>query len=97
MTNLRAKYLPQHWQDYVVKHPDLSRGQYTPDFSNHVFISFEDRSYSHYTYAFAVISTKHNEIAVFTEHCGYHCFNLNGIEQYGMLSYKTIKELEDGY
>jgi len=45
-----------------------------------VVIRFPDRSYVHFQYAFAIRDEQANEVAVFTEHCGYHVFPLGDTE-----------------
>jgi hypothetical protein len=37
-------------------------------------LTFPDKSTAHFRYAFFVISTPRRQLAVFTEHCGYHVF-----------------------
>ena len=61
----------------------LSSGLMADDFGSYnVFIEHEDGSTSHYKSAFFVENEK--EYAIFTEHCDYHEFNkewLNNIEE----------------
>lgn len=42
-----------------------------------VHIEFEDDSKIEFRYAFAIEAPELKEIAVFTEHCGYHLFQLH--------------------
>ncbi len=94
--NPRAKYLPPHWQEWVAQHPKLSKGMLTPEFNNHVRLQFEDGGFVFFNYAFAVVDEEHEEIAVFTEHCGYHVFNLRSVERYNTFAHtKTLKTKED--
>lgn len=61
----------------------LLEGLRVEDFKDNVYIEYEDGSSSHYKYAFYIEND--TEYAVFTEHCGYHEFNkdwLNNIEEY---------------
>lgn len=39
-----------------------------------VIIRFPDGSYAHFRHAFAIMDASAGEVAVFTEHCGYHVF-----------------------
>ena len=45
---------------------------------SNIQISFEDGSYALFKYAFHLTDEESKEIAVFTEHCGYHIFPLSG-------------------
>jgi hypothetical protein len=86
--NERAKHLPKWVQDFVADHPQLKDGMLTPEFNGKVYIQFEDESHILFNYAFLVECRKHKEIAVFTEHCGYHCFSTKGLSAYTMLGRK---------
>lgn len=79
--NHRAKHL----QEWVEKHPDLSKGMLTPGFNNEVIIVWEDGSHLCFKYAFLVKNEETEEIGVFTEHCGYHVFSTRGLKTYEML------------
>ncbi len=91
--NPRANYLPEHWQKWVAEHPNLSKGELTSDFNNHVYIQWEDGSYMHFRYAFLVVDYNHKELGVFTEHCGYYCFPMRGIERYGMMKHQNCQTI----
>ena len=56
----------------------LERGLSVYDFSpsKGVFIEFPDKSTCHFNYAFFVVDKEKEMAAVFTEHCGYHEFNI---------------------
>jgi hypothetical protein len=59
----------------------LSDGKYSSlgvnAFSNkHLRLKFADDSTAFFRYAFALIDEDEEEVAVFTEHCGYHVFPL---------------------
>ena len=43
-------------------------------------LGFPDGSQAQFLYAFAIQDPDHREIAVFTEHCGYHIFPLTDTE-----------------
>ena len=42
--------------------------------NQNIFIRFPDRSQVFFRYAFAITDEAGDEVAVFTEHCGYHVF-----------------------
>jgi hypothetical protein len=92
--NNRVKHLPKHWQDWVANHPDLSQGKCTSEFNNVVSLKWEDGSHAIFDYAFFVQDDEHKEIAVFTEHCGYHVFPLGGFEvkNYKLMQRDSLNE-----
>ncbi len=84
---MKHEDLPQRWKDkidnylsekgfdyYGKKYKRLS----VYDFSDNLNlkISFHDGSKAFFNDAFYWIYEEHKEVAVFTEHCGYHIFNL---------------------
>jgi hypothetical protein len=77
---MKAHELPERWRSRVVAHAlSLSDGKYSSlaasAFGNqHVRLTFADGSTVFFMYAFALTDEKAEEIAVFTEHCGYHIF-----------------------
>ncbi|MCP4350641.1 MAG: hypothetical protein GY795_34670 [Desulfobacterales bacterium] len=73
--------LPHHWQQWVEKYAkESSDGKWnrlgTNDFNGFVKIRFPDGSLVLFEYAFYAINEEKKELAVFTEHCGYHVFPL---------------------
>jgi hypothetical protein len=44
-------------------------------------LKFEDGSKAEFQYSFFIKAPEWNEIGVFTEHCGYHIFNLSAVEE----------------
>jgi hypothetical protein len=84
---MNLQYLPDHWKKWLIKRAlKLSNGQFEtlgadafP--SDHaVELLFPDGSSAIFSYSFYSIDEDRCEIAVFTEHCGYHIFpahNLN--------------------
>jgi hypothetical protein len=44
------------------------------EFHHHLKLTFEDGSSAFFYYAFYILDETLNEVAVFTEHCGYHVF-----------------------
>lgn len=83
---MKHKDLPQRWQDKIEKYLSEHGHEYNRkykrfsayDFSvnSHIKITFEDGSHAFFKYAFYWIEELWKEVAVFTEHCGYHIFNL---------------------
>jgi hypothetical protein len=78
-------YLPNHWNQWIEKFAlDRSDGKYTDlndsDFAKDLKLRFVDDSVVSFVGAFAVKNKQKEEIAVFTEHCGYHVFNMHSIE-----------------
>ena len=49
-------------------------------FNNGLECVFEDGSKLLFSHAFAVVDHERHELAVFTEHCGYHVFVLDAVE-----------------
>ena len=50
------------------------------DFKGEVLLTYEDGSSIHYKNAFML--SNQEEIAVFTEHCGYHLYDIKEFESY---------------
>jgi hypothetical protein len=50
------------------------------DFQHDLKLVFEDGSFIFFKYAFCLEDETLKELAVFTEHCGYHVFPLEGTE-----------------
>ncbi len=79
---MRENDLPERWRLRVIEHAEsLSGGKYTSlgvsAFPNQsVRLTFPDRSTAVFRYAFYFEDEEAQEIAVFTEHCGYHVFPL---------------------
>lgn len=82
---MKHEDLPQRWKERIKKWL-VSQGEgkreklssYDFDSTSVVKIKFDDESYVEFNYAFAIEAPELNEIGVFTEHCGYHIFNLGG-------------------
>ncbi len=76
--------LPQRWQenlrsylaDIGSKYNNLSAS----DFHHNLRIDFADGSNAYFLDALYIIDEDFKEFAVFTEHCGYHIFNLPEIK-----------------
>jgi len=80
---MRSKDLPERWklklQEYLsAKGSTGSIGPSASDFplETTVSIRFEDGSHIEFKYAFIIEAPDFREVAVFTEHCGYHLFPL---------------------
>lgn len=77
---MRQKDLPQRWQDSLRNYLKESGSKYDSPgadaFHHNLRITFADKSHAFFYYAFYLIDENSNEIAVFTEHCGYHIFFL---------------------
>jgi hypothetical protein len=55
----------------------LERGLQSDDFPNgELRITFVDDSLAHFKFSFFVTNSSRREVAIFTEHCGYHVFPL---------------------
>ena len=71
-------YLPAHWQEKVGEYLARPGAEYNQisaaDFVHDLRITFEDGSNVFFNYAFYLTDTEAQEIAVFTEHCGYHIY-----------------------
>ncbi|GHA40423.1 hypothetical protein GCM10007086_12450 [Photobacterium aphoticum] len=58
-------------------------GLYCHDFSaDYVELYFEDESYCKFNDALVILNREQNEVAVFTEHCGYFEFSSLGMSIY---------------
>ena len=77
--------LPDRWVERLhahlrEKHGGERSGLSAADFSarQSLKIIFQDGSFAFFRYAFYLLDRELNEVAVFTEHCGYHVFPLYG-------------------
>lgn len=82
---MKHKDLPERWKlkivDYLKSTDEEHRNQLNAyDFfpNRKVEIKFEDDSFAEFRYALVINAPEFNEVGVFTEHCGYHIFNLGG-------------------
>ena len=82
--NQFQQYLPKHWNDWI-RHFSLSssNGKYSElgagVVRGHVRLVFQDGSNAFFQDAFFIEDESREEIAVFTEHCGYHVFSSRGL------------------
>ncbi len=79
--------LPTHWQEWVRRWAlENSGGKADRLGAAHfnangcVKLLFQDGSYALFEHAFYAVDDVRNELAVFTEHCGYHIFPLHGCQ-----------------
>lgn len=75
--------VPQHWVERLQRHLRAKYGDDRNKLSAYDFpsgqavrITFPDGSQVHFRHAFALADSASGEVAVFTEHCGYHIFPL---------------------
>jgi hypothetical protein len=84
------KDLPERWKEKLEK---FTYGKYRPDYkyrgslgaydfpsTGGVSIRFADGSRVSFRFAFLIEAREWQEVAVFTEHCGYHIFPLGDAE-----------------
>ncbi len=76
--------LPRRWRQWVESYTEgrkqpgrLSASDFPCDHS--VSLVFPDGSTALFQFAFYVADDKRGELAVFTEHCGYHVFPLHDL------------------
>jgi hypothetical protein len=78
---MRHEDLPERWKrkvrDYLIangntKYEKLGASEFS--LSSTVRIRFEDDSKVEFKHAFVIEAPEFREVAVFTEHCGYHLF-----------------------
>jgi hypothetical protein len=81
---MRQDDLPERWarklEAYLRENRGSDRGHLlAPDFGNQSLkMNFPDGSFVFFRFAFYLLDRESNEVAVFTEHCGYHVFPLHG-------------------
>ena len=75
--------VPESWKPRLRQHLRESRGEDRDRLSagdfpadQSVVIRFPDGSHAYFRHAFAIEDAAAREVAVFTEHCGYHVFPL---------------------
>jgi hypothetical protein len=79
--------IPIHWQDWLKEYSIKTTGGKrdrlsAEDFNGSVKIKYSDGTFLLFEYAFYAVNEEAEEIAVFTEHCGYHVFPLNEAVEY---------------
>ncbi|WP_133274001.1 hypothetical protein [Hymenobacter radiodurans] len=80
---MRHADLPERWKIKVREYLTATGETNYENLSCHHFptdslvrINFEDGSTAEFKYAFVIKAPEWQELAVFTEHCGYHLFRL---------------------
>ena len=77
--------LPERWKSKIIEYlkasgegnrSRLSAYDFFPN--RKVKIKFEDDSFAEFRFPLVINAPEFNEVGVFTEHCGYHIFNLGG-------------------
>lgn len=79
--------IADHWKDWIkdysIRISEGTRDRLSAeDFNGSVKIKHSDGTFLFFEYAFYAINEDAKEIAVFTEHCGYHIFPLNEAMEY---------------
>jgi len=74
------KYLPDHWNEWIREFSlAQSEGKYEEldagTFRGNLRLIFDDGSHAFFEGAFHIEDEARGEVAVFTEHCGYHIFS----------------------
>ena len=83
---MRHNDLPERWkaklQDYLIQKGSSCKTLGASDFPSDTVIQlhFEDDSKAEFKYAFILEAPDFKEIGLFTEHCGYHIFQAEGLE-----------------
>lgn len=80
--------IPENWKKWIVDNYG-ENGLNCGDFKDCVQLSFEDGSSAFFEYAF--LAEQDNQIAVFTEHCGYYFFPKDAFEKYVQYTRKGNK------
>ena len=79
--------LPTRWKQRIKDHLnskgvvhriELNSGDF--DLNQLVSLEFDDGSYAEFNYPLIIEDPDDIEIGIFTEHSGYHIFNLNSVE-----------------
>ncbi len=82
------RYLPEHWNSWITEFAKAQTGGKYDElrvdmdnvFCGKVRLTFEDGSHAFFEAAFYVEDESRKEVAVFTEHCGYHIFSSLGLQ-----------------
>ncbi len=77
--------LPERWKskvsEYLKEHGEPERTELnTYDFFSEQIakVKFADGSFAEFNYPLVIEAPELNEVAIFTEHCGYHIFSMAG-------------------
>jgi len=83
---MKHQDLPERWKLKIIEYlksngeenrKELSAYDFFPN--RKVEIKFEDDSFAEFRYALVINAPEFKEVGIFTEHCGYHIFNIGGI------------------
>ena len=87
---MQQRELPERWLRRLERYTDekygsdkTHRGMLSAfDFANSSLVSivFPDGSYALFRYAFFIAAPDWKEVAVFTEHCGYHIYPIADLQ-----------------
>ncbi|MBX7172407.1 MAG: hypothetical protein K1X72_15680 [Pyrinomonadaceae bacterium] len=81
---MKQNDLPQRWKNRIATYLKETGSRFNSfgadSFQHNLKIEFEDGSNSFFKYAFYWVDNENKEIAVFTEHCGYHIFQLLAVK-----------------
>ncbi len=82
---VRPSDLPERWKtrvrEYLAARGDADRTELNAFdfFAQRVAkLKFDDGSFAEFRYPLVIEAPELNEVAVFTEHCGYHLFSMVG-------------------
>lgn len=92
---MEAIQMPQHWKTWLENYCyEISNGErralWVQDFGRNLSIKFQDGSTCHFKHAIGAKDSTRGEIAVFTEHNGYHVFWIDSIESVGASKYIVL-------
>ncbi len=92
---MKHEDLPERWKNKIKEYQEKLGVFNTTKLSAYDFftnkiakIKFEDGSYAEFRYPLIINAPEFSEAGVFTEHCGYHIFNLGG-------TYINLVEIDD--
>jgi hypothetical protein len=84
---MKHEDLPQRWKNKLEKWLILQGEHHrkkliAQDFESEKVarIEFEDGSHAEFHYPLVIEAPELNEVGIFTEHCGYHIFNLGSTQ-----------------
>ena len=93
MAHRHGDHLPEHWSAWLRAYRPQTGGELRAnDFGGTVELEFEDESEARFKWAFCALDSERDELAVFTEHCGYHVFSSRELKWRG----PQASLLEDG-
>jgi len=77
--------LPARWKEKIKEflkkqgEPEREELNAYDFFSNQIVkMKFDDDSFAEFRYPLVIEAPELNEVGIFTEHCGYHIFNMAG-------------------